>query len=203
MSVVLCHDFGRETVELGHGSNRFVHHFLGFRIRHQSLAILAVFQDPIPKPVVAVFFVLFPPFVHVDGNLGSQWFRKHQDISDPSAVGTHVLIARDHRSRNTPDDWPGIQHCLTTRHGSLGLRAGIAKPAHHEVGTDRPFLGRHVPRGCQQHENKIAMLHTLCVQIRQDIGGPNPTLQIRGVHQGEEEIGCTNDEMTTLARFAN
>eukprot|EP00534_Pseudo-nitzschia_fraudulenta_P014719 CAMPEP_0201242584 /NCGR_PEP_ID=MMETSP0852-20130820/38497_1 /ASSEMBLY_ACC=CAM_ASM_000632 /TAXON_ID=183588 /ORGANISM="Pseudo-nitzschia fraudulenta, Strain WWA7" /LENGTH=179 /DNA_ID=CAMNT_0047539311 /DNA_START=468 /DNA_END=1007 /DNA_ORIENTATION=- len=71
MGVVFRHDFGRNPIEFRHRPNGFVHHGFGLRERQKGIVGSVSFNDIFPKPVLSGFFVLFPPLVHVDGNLRS------------------------------------------------------------------------------------------------------------------------------------
>ena len=46
------------------------------------------------------------------------------------------------------------------------------------------------------------MFHPLGIQVRQHVGGPDPSLQVRRVYEGEEEIGGA-DAVVSLPRFAD
>lgn len=101
VSVVLVHQAGRGAVETSHGVHRAVISFADVFLRHNQL-------DSVPA------FRLFQPLVSVDGDLSSQRFRQHQDVTHNGVVWNDVVVRVADGGSDSADGAPRIDDTLST-----------------------------------------------------------------------------------------
>lgn len=195
VGVMFQHETATVSIESCHAAHGCMHHIAGLFIRQESSALVRPF----------VVLTLFP-LVDVDSDLRPQGFGQHQHIIDLGTVGTHKSIFRHDRRGDTPNDGPRVEDGLAARDGTPGLGAGIAKPADHLLGADRTLVLRHISarRQSSMSSQSRNVPHTPLGLYRSlnTLAVPNPSLEVGRIHQGEEEVGRTDDDVT-LRRFAD
>mmetsp|Transcript_3960 Transcript_3960/g.11250 ORF Transcript_3960/g.11250 Transcript_3960/m.11250 type:complete len:291 (+) Transcript_3960:1734-2606(+) len=189
---VLNHQPTTVAIEPPHGADGGVHHILSpIVVRHLLL------QTFLPQPIV-----LMLPLLDIDSNLRPERFGQNDDMSQLGSIGGNILTLGHDGGGNAPNNWPGIQNGLPACDGRLGLIARIAEPPDHLLGANGPLIFRHIPAGRKQHQDKVAVFHPLRIQVRQHVGGPDPSLQVGRVHEREEEVSGA-DAVVSLPRFAD
>mmetsp|Transcript_17029 Transcript_17029/g.40822 ORF Transcript_17029/g.40822 Transcript_17029/m.40822 type:complete len:229 (-) Transcript_17029:263-949(-) len=192
MSMMFYHYRSPMTIKTSHGAHRRVHHILGL-LHRKNIPFRQL--GPLGRSA-------YPPFVNIDGHLRPQRLRQHHNVAHLGPIALDVLPLRTNRRGHPADHGPGIQHRLPPRDRRPGLQARVVEPAHHLARANITIVLGHIPARREQHEHEIAVAHALGVQVAEDVGGPDPSLEVRAVHEREEEVGGAYAHVS-LARGAD
>eukprot|EP00978_Attheya_sp_CCMP212_P022730 scaffold68199_cov60-Attheya_sp.AAC.1 len=192
MGSMLDHETTRISIQASHGTHGLMHHiFCHLRRQHRLVLTLG------PQ-----FVLVSSPLVDIDGHLCSEGFGQDEDVSHLGSIGVDEFSVGHHGRGHAPNDGPWIEHGLSSRDGRVGFVTGFPKAPHHFPRANGPFGFGHIPTGSQEHEDKVTLVHSLRIEIRQHIGRPNASLQVGRIYEGKEKVRG-GDNVMSLSRLAN